>query len=277
MSGEVLKKILVIEQQSDVRSLFIEGLRAGGFYPISAASGRVGLQQAREHLPDLITCGITVPELDGYSVLLQLRQYPATAIIPFIFVAAKMTQLDLRKAMELGANDYLTKPCTVDELIRAIAVQLEKQSLLRQAKPKQFSSSFAQARSNAPENFPPIDQFDYPSEPPLNEVFQFIEANYHRSIALSDVAQMVGYSPAYLTNLVGRQTGQTVQQWIIEYRMAAARSLLLKTDRAIEQIATQVGYHHSVHFFRQFRQCHGTTPQAWRNANRSAFTQCHKR
>lgn len=84
-------------------------------------------------------------------------------------------------------------------------------------------------------------------------------------IALSDVAQAVGYSPAYLTHLMGRQTGQTVQQWIIKHRMAAACSLLLETDQPVEQIAVQVGYRHPVHFFRQFRRLYGTTPQTWRN------------
>jgi AraC-like DNA-binding protein len=104
-------------------------------------------------------------------------------------------------------------------------------------------------------------------------VFHFIEANYHRSITLSDVAQAAGYSPAYLTSLIGRQTGQTVQRWIIDRRMAAARALLLETDQSVEQIAAQVGYHNSVHFFRQFRQIHGDTPNGWRSAQRHAILQ----
>ncbi len=106
----------------------------------------------------------------------------------------------------------------------------------------------------------------FPSIPKLQEVFIFIETNYHQAITLSDVAAVVGYSPAYLTNLVRRQTGKTVQKWIIERRMAEVRLLLLSTSQTIEEIGSRVGYQNMVHFFRQFRQKHGTTPQLWRKS-----------
>lgn len=263
-----MKKILVIDHQVSSRNLFLEGLKAKGFDTISAENGRVGVQLAREQLPNLIISDIMMPQLDGYRVLTTLRQDSVTAIIPFIFVTAKGNRADIRKAMELGANDYLTKPCTLKELLRAIAIQLEKQTLLQQWYVAQ-SQAVPEPPAADTETFATIPQLPLPSNPPLREVFRFIEANYHRAIALGDVAQAVGYSPAYLTSLTRRQTGQTVQRWIIERRMAAARSLLLETDQVVEQIATQVGYHNAVHFFRQFRQRHGTTPQAWRSAHRT--------
>ncbi len=265
---ERVKKILVIEDQAPTRTFFLKGLKAKGFYPISAENGRIGIQQARKQLPDLIVCDIMMPELNGYGVLTMLRQDPTTAIIPFIFVTAKEDRTEYRKGMELGADDYLTKPCTLEELFRAIAAQLEKQTVLQQWYAAQ-QEPVPEPPSADTATFADVPEFILPSDPPLSEVFRFIEANYHRPIALGDVAQAVGYSPAYLTNLTRRQTGQTVQRWIIERRMAAARSLLLETDQVVEQIATQLGYQHSVHFFRQFRQFHGTTPQAWRSANRS--------
>ena len=263
-----VKKILVIEDQAPTRTFFLRVLKAQGFYTISAENGLVGVQQAREHLPALILCDIIMPELDGYSVLNVLRRDPATAIIPFIFVTAKEDRNDIRKGMELGADDYLTKPCTLEELKRAIATQLEKQTILEQW--------YAAKQESIPE--PPAthtvtktasSQLPCPPNPKLSKVFRFIEANYHQPITLGDVAQAAGYSPAYLTSLMRRQTGQTVQRWIIERRMVAARSLLLETDQAVEQIAAQVGYNNAVHFFRQFRQLYGTTPQAWRSTHRS--------
>jgi YesN/AraC family two-component response regulator len=263
-----VKKILVIDHQANSRNFFLEGLKANDFYTISAENGRVGVQRAREELPNLIICDIMMPELNGYGVLTTLRQDPSTAIIPLIFVTTKGHQSDLRRAMELGANDYLTKPCTLKALLRAIAVQLEKQTLLQQWYAAQ-SQPVPEPPSTETATFAVVPQLSWPSDPPLSEVFRFIDANYHRAIALGDVAQAVGYSPAYLTSLTRRQTGQTVQRWIIERRMAAARSLLLETNQIVEQIATQVGYHHVVHFFRQFRQWHGTTPQAWRIAHRN--------
>lgn len=109
----------------------------------------------------------------------------------------------------------------------------------------------------------------FPSNPKLSKVFDYIEANYHQPITLSNVAQAVLYSPAYLTDLVRRQTGKTVNHWIVERRMAEARRLLLETNQAANEIASLVGYQNEVHFFRQFRQYHGTTPQVWRNLQRT--------
>ncbi|KYC43100.1 AraC family transcriptional regulator [Scytonema hofmannii PCC 7110] len=100
----------------------------------------------------------------------------------------------------------------------------------------------------------------------LNQVFNFIEESYHQSISLCDVATAVGYCPAYLTNLVRRHTGKTVNHWIVERRMLAARTLLRESNLSVSQIAEAVGYQHEGHFFRQFRQNHQTTPQAWRKA-----------
>lgn len=263
-----MKKILMIEDQADTQSLLREGLKAKGFYPIRAENGHVGVQKAQEQLPDLITCGITVSELDGYGVLRALRQDRATAIIPFIFVAAQGTRSNIRKGMELGANDYLITPCTLEEFVRAITAQLEKHTILQQWYAKQ-SQTVPKPPSTNKATLTATPESIFPSDSKLSQVFHFIEVNYNQSITLKDVAQAVGYSPAYLTNLIRRQTGQTVQRWIIERRMAAARSLLLETDQVVTQIAAQVGYHHVVHFFRQFRQIHGTTPQAWRSANRA--------
>ncbi len=259
-----MKKILAIEGQADTRNLFLEGIKAEGFHTIGAANGKVGIELAQQELPDVIISEIALPKLDGYGVLIKLRQNPVTAIIPFIFVTAQGERTEYRKAMELGANDYITKPCTLEELLKAIATQLEKQRLLTQWYDK-HSNSVREPTVTSWTNPEPI----LPPDSRLCEVFHFIEANYHRQIALEDVAQAVGYSPAYLTNLIRRQTGQTVQRWIIQRRMAAARDLLLETDQVVGQIAAKVGYQHQVHFFRQFRQVHGTTPQAWRSAHRS--------
>ncbi|NEQ21401.1 MAG: helix-turn-helix domain-containing protein [Microcoleus sp. SIO2G3] len=99
----------------------------------------------------------------------------------------------------------------------------------------------------------------------LNKVFQFIEDNYHKPINLCDVAQAVGYSPAYLTNLVKRRTTRTIHDWIVNRRMAEARSLLLETDQSVNHIAAAVGYPDAGHFTRQFRRLHENSPKVWRN------------
>ncbi|MBV9386410.1 MAG: helix-turn-helix transcriptional regulator [Chroococcidiopsidaceae cyanobacterium CP_BM_ER_R8_30] len=107
------------------------------------------------------------------------------------------------------------------------------------------------------------------SRPLLAKVFRFIETNYCQPIGLSEVAKAVNFSPAYLTDLVRRETGRTVLEWIVERRMVLARRLLLETDESVNQIVQTVGYLDPGHFIRLFRRLHGTTPQAWRLSHRN--------
>ena len=108
-----------------------------------------------------------------------------------------------------------------------------------------------------------------PARPILSKVFNFIEKNYQSQISLREVAEEVGRSPAYLTDLVRRKTGKTVLNWITERRMAEARKLLLETNRSIEQITEAVGYFDRRHFSRLFLRFHKSTPHTWRMANQS--------
>jgi AraC family transcriptional regulator len=108
----------------------------------------------------------------------------------------------------------------------------------------------------------------FPSIPRVHEVFDFIELNYHQSISLKEVAQAVGYSSAYLTDLVRHLTGKTVNNWIIERRLAQASTLLLETKDSVEQIALKVGYQNINHFYCQFRNYYKNTPRSWREAQR---------
>lgn len=263
MMQQSAKKILVIEDNAITRNLFLDSLEAEGFDTISAHNGVTGIQQAQEHSPDLIICDIMMPDMDGYAVLAALRIEPITAIIPFIFLTGSNTTEDVRKGMELGADDYLTKPCTVEQLLRAIATRLEKQNQLRYwcaINSHQMSASLPTPKTSTEE---PLE-FNFPSVPQLKEVFDYIEAHYQEGITLCDVAQAVGYSSAYLTNRVAKKTGDTVNTWIVKRRMAEARYLLQNTDQSIEQIATSLGYQNACHFSRQFRQHNEIPPQSWR-------------
>lgn len=123
-----MKKILVIEDEAAVRENLIDLLDAEDFDAIAAENGRIGIQRAIEEIPDLIVCDVMMPEIDGYGVLSELRKNQATATIPFIFLTAKADKADTRKGMELGADDYLTKPFSREELLCAIATRLEKQA-----------------------------------------------------------------------------------------------------------------------------------------------------
>jgi diguanylate cyclase (GGDEF)-like protein len=127
----MMKKILVIEDEEFVRENLLELLDTEGFEVIGAENGRIGLDLAKAMEPDLILCDVMMPDLDGYGVLSKLRQEPAMASIPFIFLTAKAAKTDFRQGMELGADDYLTKPFTRAELLGAIASRLKKQEAVQ--------------------------------------------------------------------------------------------------------------------------------------------------
>lgn len=126
-----MRKILVIEDEHVVCNNILRILKAEGYEPIGAENGMMGVQIALENKPDLILCDIMMPDLDGYGVLMTLQENPETALIPFIFLTAKVERADIRQGIELGADDYLTKPFDTDELLRAIAARFNKQELFR--------------------------------------------------------------------------------------------------------------------------------------------------
>ena len=118
--------ILVIEDVQSLREEILETLSYEGFEVLGAENGVVGVQMAKTYMPDLIICDIAMPELDGYGTLVALREEPKTSMLPFIFLTAMTEKGDMRQAMQLGADDYLTKPFTSSELLGAIASRLQK-------------------------------------------------------------------------------------------------------------------------------------------------------
>jgi len=125
------KKILIIEDNFEIREGTAEILSLTGDYEVfTAPNGRVGVDMAIRHQPDVVLCDIMMPELDGYGVLYMLGKNELTANIPFIFLTAKTERADMRKAMEMGADDYLTKPFDDIELLNAIESRLRKREKL---------------------------------------------------------------------------------------------------------------------------------------------------
>lgn len=125
--------ILVIEDEPILREEIVEWLTLEGYHAVSASDGRRGIHAALDYLPDLIVCDILMPEIDGYNVLLEIHTHPATTNTPFIFLTAKAAQDEIRKGMDLGADDYITKPFTRVTLLHAIEARLAKKKLQTQA------------------------------------------------------------------------------------------------------------------------------------------------
>lgn len=132
-----MKKILIIEDNEDVRENTTEILELANYEVCAAEDGKKGFEMAKLTKPDLIICDIMMPKFNGYEVLLHLNKDKITASTPFIFLTAKTEKTDIRKGMNLGADDYLTKPFEENELLDAVASRLKKNDFLK----KQFSKN----------------------------------------------------------------------------------------------------------------------------------------
>jgi DNA-binding response OmpR family regulator len=119
-----VKKILVIEDEADLRANVARFLKAEGYEVLTADNGAAGVDAALSQMPDLIVCDITMPEMDGFGVLFTLRENVTTSGIPFIFLTASSRTYDRNWGVELGANDYITKPFKLEQLLAAIRARL---------------------------------------------------------------------------------------------------------------------------------------------------------
>ncbi len=126
-----MKTILLIEDNTDVRENIAEILELANYKVLQAENGKTGVEQAQRNRPDLIICDIMMPVLDGYGVIHLLNKNAETASIPLIFLTAKSERSDFRKGLEMGADDYITKPFDDVELLRAVESRLKRSEMLR--------------------------------------------------------------------------------------------------------------------------------------------------
>lgn len=174
-----MKKILVIEDEPAIRQTIMEMLASENFKVIGAENGHLGVELAQTEIPALIICDIMMPLLNGYEVLIALRENPHTAIIPLIFITAKISQEDRRQGMELGANDYLTKPFTIDSLLKTVSTQLAKQDAIIK-----YYSSQVDHYKQLDQNMHKIEHFAETRE----EIFQRFFEELRQSISKINLA-----------------------------------------------------------------------------------------
>ncbi|MEG4485666.1 response regulator [Microcoleus sp. D2_18a_B4] len=218
-----MAKILVIEDEEAIRENILELLEAENFEGIGAINGKVGIKLAIEKIPDLILCDMMMPEVDGHGVIKALRSEPLTATIPFIFLTAKADKVDVRTGMELGADDYITKPCTPQELLKAIAIRLEKQKTIS----RQSQKTLDELRTNISMSLP------HELRTPLNAILGFSELilSEYQVLEESDILEMIGQ-----IQTSGHRLYRLIQNFLLyaELEIAATNPERLKEMRNSE-------------------------------------------
>lgn len=163
--------ILVIDDSEQILDDVTELLELENYHVITAQDGKQGLAQVNAHKPDLVLCDVTMPNMDGYQVLEALRENPETVMLPFIFLTARSSYSDMRSGMKLGADDYLLKPFTPDELLKTVASRLKRLATDRERAQQQL----AELRHNI------IVALPHELRTPLNSILGFSEFLIHHA------------------------------------------------------------------------------------------------
>src|SRR3974377_1484134 len=127
-----MKRILVIDDETWLREMVHMALEQKGFEVLEAPNGAAGIEEARKSLPDLVLCDVNMEKVDGYLTLSSLRSEPTTASVPFILMTGLADHAGMRHGMELGADDYLPKPFSIEALYAAVDARLKKTQTLRE-------------------------------------------------------------------------------------------------------------------------------------------------
>src|SRR5438067_1886232 len=177
-----MKKILVIDDEEWLREMVQLAITQKGYDVIEAGNGSIGVEVAQKELPDLILCDVNMEKMDGYGTLSSLRNDPATAAIPFILMTGLADNAGMRHGMELGADDYLPKPFTIDALYAAVEARLKKVQTVRQEAEKKL----ADLRDNLSLMLP------HELRTPLNGILAYGEilANDAETLPSNEVAEM---------------------------------------------------------------------------------------
>lgn len=235
-------KILVIEDDDQIRNTIFEMLTYENFEVLEAENGQQGIELAASHRPDLILCDIMMPDLDGYGVLQWIRTHAETQTIPFIFLTAKADKVDIRLAMEQGADDYLTKPFSLSELTGAVSARLKKQVTFTQ----QSEQKLNELRTNLTRSLP------HELLTPLNGILGFADLLQHHSQTMNgdEIEEMASEIKSCANRL-----HQTIRNFLLyaELELAAtdperSQELLVgytpATEAVIKTVATELASRH---------------------------------
>lgn len=222
-------QVLVIEDEEDVRLNIVEILESGGFESIDAADGRVGLALAQSERPDLIICDIRMPDLDGYDVLAAIRQNPATATLPFIFLTAKTDHSDQRYGMNLGADDYLTKPFRRVELLETINARLRKHSSL-----KQLEGQILELQAHSSERSDMLNTITHDLRAPLTTI----------KVALQMMETLPDNRPQYMEIAFNacQQGDELIQNLLDLYQLEAGETQIIPSPLDLQETFRTIYY-----------------------------------
>jgi DNA-binding NarL/FixJ family response regulator/two-component sensor histidine kinase len=195
-------KILIIDDDPNATRLLSMMVEQGGYQAITAHVGHEGVALAQQEMPDLILCDVMMPDANGYDVLQALQNHSSTATIPFIFLTARARQEDMREGMELGADDYLTKPVRANTLLSAISTRLQRHQALQADRLAVFSQRLVLSQEHHRQ------QMAYVLDNDVNQLLRSLQFIFNLLDVPTDVS-LYNEAKAQLGNLIQRVDGLT--------------------------------------------------------------------
>lgn len=212
------QKILIIEDETEICNNLVKIMQLSGYDTLNAYDGKNGLELAMNESPDLILSDIMMPGLDGFEILKKLQSNIETAAIPFLFISAKSSKHDIREAMNLGADDFITKPYDIDELLSAVKIRLEKK-LRRESL---YSNKIEKLQTNLRKTMP------HEIRTPLNVILGFSEFLMKNNKMLQEADAL-----DIIKNI--HQSGQRLQRTFENYLLYANLELISASEEEKEK------------------------------------------
>ncbi|MEZ4851209.1 MAG: response regulator, partial [Bacteroidia bacterium] len=253
-TGEDAGRVLIVEDNPDVRKYLQEQLEGLGYQVIAAEDGLIGLDKAKEHLPDLIISDVMMPNLDGFGFAKGIREDEKTSHIPLIMLTAKASEESRITGLETGVDDYLTKPFNRRELKARVANLIQQRKQLQQ----KFSTSLQIKPSEV--SAVPMDQVF------LKKVIDTIEENMgNENLDLTMLSEAAGMSATHLNRKLNALIGQSGAKLIRSMRMQRAADLIKSKSMNLAEVGFSVGINEAANFTRMFKRQFGVTPSEYLN------------
>ncbi len=240
--------ILVVEDQRELRKFVVENL-GNNFRFMEAENGKQGAELALEHLPDVVISDVMMPEMDGFQLCKTIKENEITSHIPVILLTAKSDQNDKIEGLEIGADDYLTKPFSISELTLRVKSRIRLQENLR----KKFVGNTIPITENVSE----LNQRDRNFLEKLNNI---VRKNIEKELSdVTTLATEIGLSSSQLTRKLKALTGQTPANFINNIQMDIALQLLQNGD-SVSEAAWKIGFSEPAYFTKVFKKHFGFLP-----------------
>lgn len=245
--------LLIVDDKPDELRWLIPELQP--HFRLALATDALGaLHKAESQQPDLVLLDVGLPDVDGLALGRRLKASPAMAHVPLIYLSANNDPGCRIEGLTLGAVDYVGKDAHPREVLARVRVHLEQARLLRAAARAEPAA--------APEVLPPEQAL-------LRSICSHVQSHLDQALSVAEIARRFGLSDKRLLGLFREQRGQTVSGYISDERMRASQRLLQDTQLEVQQIALMVGYTNPANFATAFRERHGLSPQAYRQARRA--------